>query len=35
MNATEQKSAAKKFAEYWKNKGYERNEVYYYGKKTL
>lgn len=26
MNDTQQKSAAKKFAEYWKDKGYKKGE---------
>ncbi len=35
MTQTEQKNAAKKFADYWKDKGFEKKEVYYHGKKAL
>jgi len=35
MTEKEQKSAAKAFVKYRKDKDYEMNEVYYYGKKTL
>ena len=34
MTVKGQKVVAKAFAEYWKDKSYERREVYY-GKKTL